>query len=203
MLLFLHGAGERGDDGALPTTVGLGPALRRAPERYPFLVIFPQCAKDVFWTTPAMQERALRTLDAVLAELGGDPARVALTGVSMGGYGTMALGAAEPGRFRALAPVCGGLEPPPAFYIPPPPLWRDAADPYALVAGRLGSKPVWLFHGDRDDVVPVLGSRRLFLALRGGGAARYSEYPGVGHDVWEQAYGEPDLPTFLGAHAAP
>lgn len=205
VILFLHGAGERGTDDALPTQVGLGPALRRHPGRFPFVVVFPQCAAGSFWTTAPMEERALSALDAAIAEFHGDPQRVALTGISMGGYGALGLAAAHPGRFLALAPVCGGARTPPGFFIPAAPVLQTlaAADPYAALAARLQHLPVWLFHGAEDDVVPVGESRRMAAALRGAAGApsaarhRFKEYPGVAHDAWEPAYAEPDLPAFL------
>ena len=73
-----------------------------------------------------------------------------------------------------------------------------APDPYAAFATAIGSTPVWIFHGADDTVIPAEQSRRMYLALRAHhGNVRYTEYPGVGHDVWDRAYGEPALPKWL------
>ncbi len=191
-ILFLHGAGERGDDGVFPTAVGLGNAIRRSRERFPCLVVFPQCRKDLWWTLPTMQDQAMAALDASVKEFHGDPARVTLTGLSMGGYGTWGLAARFPGKFAALAPICGGIKPPPnvrklAPALPEP----DPTDaPYAETAKMVGRTPVWVFHSRDDPVVPVEGSRKMVEALKpAGGDVRYDEYDGLGHNAWDKAYG--------------
>lgn len=134
-----------------------------------------------------------------MKEFGGDPDRVYLTGISMGGYGTFELALGHPGRFAALISVCGGLRPPPnrpgllVTAIP-----SGESDPYAYAAARLASVPLWLFHGEADDIVPASESRLLAAAFEKAGApARYSEYPGVGHGSWDRAYAEPGLWEWL------
>ncbi|MFM2124622.1 MAG: hypothetical protein RL328_1073, partial [Acidobacteriota bacterium] len=106
LILFLHGAGERGDDGLLQTEVGLPAAIRKHPERFPAIVVIPQCPADQFW------DRILPELDAVMADAQAsytiDPKRVYLTGLSMGGYGCWTWGADNVERFAAILPVCGG-----------------------------------------------------------------------------------------------
>src|SRR3989442_91030 len=104
-----------------------------------------------------------------------------------------------PGRFAALGPVCGGIGPLPGFpSIRVDAIPAAAADPYAYVATHLASTPVWLFHGAADRTVPPTDSRGLAEALRRAGApARYTEYPGVGHNSWESAYNESELWRWL------
>src|SRR5215216_1883614 len=156
VILFLHGAGERGSDGLIQTEVGIGTAIRRHAERVPAIVVFPQCSKDRWWTEPDMQAQALKALDQSIKEFKGDPAKIYLTGISMGGYGTWAIVANNQQRFAALAPVCGGVRTPPRVAIPAgTPDANATSDPYRAVAQKIGGTPVWVFHGGADTVVPV------------------------------------------------
>ena len=200
IILSLHGAGERGMDGQLQTMVGLGPVVRGRAESFPAVVVMPQAPSDSVWSG-APARAAMQALDAALLEFHGDSARVYLTGLSMGGYGTWQLALEYPGRFAALVPVCAGVRPPSGFSsIRVAPVPSDAQDPYAYVAARLASMPVWLFHGAEDRAVPVTESRNMAEALRRVGApVRYTEYAGVGHNSWESAYNEPELWRWLWA----
>jgi predicted peptidase len=199
VILFLHGAGERGSDGLIQTEVGIGTAIRRHAARVPAVVVFPQCLKDRWWTEPDMQTQALKALDQSIKEFNGDPARIYLTGISMGGYGTWAIAANNPQRFAALAPVCGGVRPPPRVAIPAgTPGANQTADPYQATAQKVGRTPVWVFHGGADTVVPVSESRKMVDALKAAsGNVRYSEYEGVGHNSWDKAYGEAEFFSWL------
>jgi predicted peptidase len=129
VILFLHGAGERGSDGLLQTEVGLGTAVRRFAARYPALIVFPQARADSLWTG-TMEDQAMAALAAVEREFRTDPRRVYLTGNSMGGYGTWHFALHHPGRFAALVVVCGGVMPSPfsTLAFPPPP--SGGEDPY-------------------------------------------------------------------------
>jgi predicted peptidase len=184
VILFLHGGGEAGTDGRKPIEVGLGPAIRAREASFPFLVIFPQAQEFV----PAMfgswnpgrpdGDRALALLDAVQKEFRTDPRRVYLTGISVGGYGVWQLAAASLGRWAAIVPMCGRAAP-------------TRVDALARI-------PCWCFHGVEDPVVPVEDSRRMVEALKkAGGTPRYTEYPGVGHNCWDQAYATDELYTWL------
>ena len=201
VVLFLHGAGERGADGLLQTDVGLGSALRRHPDRFPCVVVFPQCRAGRVWTGE-MEEQALAALDATLEEFHGDASRVYLTGISMGGYGTWAIAGRNPGRFAALVVVCGGVRPPRQEELPPGtvalPLEQRGPDAYAEAARLVGDTPVWVFHGAEDRIIPVSESERMVAALEAaGGDVRYTEYPAAGHDSWTPAYADPALPGWL------
>jgi len=103
VILFLHGAGERGDDNVAQTIVGIGPAILRRQAGLPFIVVLPQCPRNRWWTEPEMQALALKALDQTVTEFNGDSKRTYLTGLSMGGYGSWAIVAKNPSRFAALA----------------------------------------------------------------------------------------------------
>jgi predicted peptidase len=176
-ILFLHGIGERGDDGMSHVGVGLGKAIREHPERFPCVVVMPQCQPQMAWTGP-MYDLALRTLDAACAEYNIDEDRVVLTGLSMGGFGAWLIGAEHANRFSALVPICGGGNP--------------------AHAAKLAAVPIWCFHGEADPVIPVRRSREMVDAVRAaGGRVTYTELPGVGHNSWDPAYGDARLITWM------
>lgn len=199
VILFLHGAGERGADGLRQTQFGIGTAIRLHPERFPAVVVMPQCGRNEWWTNPAMEEQALQALRQTMEEFNGDAERVYLTGLSMGGYGTWSLAFKHPDVFAAYVPICGGVRPPPRVPANPERTFAGGeSDPYAEVAGKVGRIPVWIFHGADDPVVPVSESRKMHQALEAAGAdVRYTEYAGVGHNSWDRAYAEEELYTWL------
>jgi len=191
VILFLHGAGERSDDGMFQTQVGIGKGIREHRDRFPAIVVLPQCRKDQWWAQSPMDDEAIAALEAATREFNGDKNRTYLTGLSMGGYGTWHLAAKYPGRFAAIAPVCGGVLMPDAARL------QQASDasPYTEVAKKIGGKtPTWIFHGGDDPVVPVTESQRMNEAMKSlGGDVRYTEYPGMGHDSWLKAYDDADF----------
>jgi predicted peptidase len=195
IILFLHGAGERGEDGLAQTEVGIGRAIRLDRSRFPAVVVMPQCLKEHWWTQSPMDDVAIKSLEAATKEFHGDTQRTYLTGLSMGGYGTWYLAAKYPGRFAALVPICGGVLMPDVSRKQPP----DDLKPYADAAKKVGgSTPVWIFHGGADSVVPVEESRRMNDAMKAlGGEVHYTEYPGVNHNSWDKAYAEPELFTWM------
>jgi predicted peptidase len=195
VILFLHGAGERGDDGLIQTEVGIGTAIRRDRSRVPAIVVMPQCRKDVWWASETMGAVAMAALAQAQKEFHGDPQRVYLTGLSMGGYGTWYLAGKYPGKFAAIAPICGGILMPDLARKQSP----DDTKPYTEAAGKIGKNtPTWIFHGGDDPVVPPSESQRMAAAMKTlGGEVKYTEYPGVGHNSWEKAYAEPELFTWM------
>lgn len=191
VVVFLHGSGERGDDGNKPTLVGIGPYIRAHRDSFPAIVVFPQAPAGSEWSRNLPLVAATR--DAALREFHGDPRRVYLTGLSMGGYGVWDAALQAPDRYAALAPVCGGVMQPRAE--------RDSlfvaavageTDPYAAIAARLRGTPIWIFHGARDDVVPPEDDRRLAAAFHAANAAdvRYTEFPEANHNSWDPAYSQ-------------
>jgi predicted peptidase len=188
LVLFLHGAGERGRDNRRQLVHGALPLARAAARATPpAIVLVPQCPDGAQWvqtpwaggsysiegTAPSAPMVAVIDLLAEIRRaLGPDPQRLLLTGISMGGYGVWDLGLRHPELFAAALPICG------------------AGDPAR--AGRLAATPVWAFHGERDPVVPVEGSRAMVRALEAAGApVKYTEYAGAEHHVWARTYDDP------------
>ena len=198
VILFLHGSGESGTDGMLPTEVGLATALRRHPGRYPAIVVFPQTPSETSGNA-VTAKIALAALDRTLGEFNTDKKRVYLTGLSMGGSGAWYLAYRHPERFAALVPVCGWvakIDGESASIVAP------GESPFAALAKRLGRLPVWIYHGGSDTVVPVDESRNAFAALKAaGGDVRYTEIAGGNHNAWDAAYQSEDLPAWLFMHS--
>jgi predicted peptidase len=197
VILFLHGAGERGNDGLKQSDTGLGHAIRLFNDRYPAIIVMPQCKSEDWWPTPKMSKMALAALDKSVKEFKGDQDRVYLTGLSMGGYGSWAIASREPGRFAAAVIICGGVRVPERLQRFAQPGDNDG-DPYARVAQKVGKLPLWIFHGGADAVVPPAESQNMVAALKvTGNEPKYTEYPGIGHNSWDKAYAEPELPKWL------
>ena len=195
VILFLHGAGERGGDGLLQTDVGIATAIRKDRSRFPAVVVIPQCRKEKWWSESPMDDVAMQSLAEALKEFHGDSQRIYLTGLSMGGYATWYLAAKYPIKFAALVPICGGV-------LPPEKARAQSADdksPYTQAAVKIGSStPVWIFHGAADEAVPVTESQRMYEAMKAlGSEVHYTEYPGVGHNSWDKAYAEPELINWM------
>ena len=196
-ILFLHGAGERGADGLMQTTVGLGPAIRRDPKRYPAIVVFPQVPADSQWVgEPA--EAAVAALSQTLGEFHVDRDRVYLTGLSMGGHGTWYVAYRHPELFAAIAPICGWVVEMSGFKGSVPVVPADSGEPLPALARRLANTPVWIFHGEMDNTVPVTGSREPAAALKAANAdARYTEFLGLNHNSWDAAYASDEFVRWL------
>jgi hypothetical protein len=142
-----------------------------------------------------MMQMAIAALDASVKEFHGDPQRLYLTGLSLGGYGTWEIAKNWPHKFAAVVPVCGGV-----FWSYAPDRWHDTDLPeqYARAIGRT---PVWIFHGSEDPVVIPRQATLLYEALKAnGGNVRFWEYAGVRHNAWDKAYADPDLPHWLLSH---
>jgi predicted esterase/flagellar basal body-associated protein FliL len=176
LLLFLHGAGERGDapeDVDKVKVHGL-PRLLDNPEfakKFPCVTVSPQCKNDFAWS-PA---QLMLLLDHIEANYKIDKSRVYVTGLSMGGFGTWMCLNESPHRFAAAVPICGGAKPE----------WAE----------RLVEIPIWVFHGDHDTVVTLDRSQTIVDVLRktGGRKILFTVYEGVGHDSWTQTYDNPLL----------
>ena len=144
VILFLHGRGERGSEGMWQTQIGLPEAVRDHPERWPFVIVMPQCPLAHYWTDPEMLTLAMAALDQETAEFHGDPERTYLTGLSLGGYGAWELARLYPQRWAAIAIAAGGV-----FWSYAPERWQEASTLPAEYARALGRTPVWLFHGTK------------------------------------------------------
>ncbi|HVC47519.1 MAG TPA: alpha/beta hydrolase-fold protein [Terracidiphilus sp.] len=196
IILFLHGRGERGSEGMWQTQVGLPEAVRDHPERWPFLIVMPQCPQGHYWTDPDMMGMALSALDQESEEFHADPNRTYLTGLSLGGYGAWELASRNPRRFAAIAIAAGGI-----FWSYAPERWRQSATLPAQYAAAIGHTPVWLFHGSQDHIVSPRESELMYSAFKAaGGDIRLWVYLGLHHNCWTRAYDEPDLPRWLLDH---
>lgn len=176
LVVFLHGSGERGTD-LQKVAVHGPPKLAAQGREFPFILVSPQCPEGGWW-------QALQ-VDAFVEQLSRryrvDPKRVYLTGLSMGGFGTWDAATLNPGRYAAIAPVCGGGEYPPL-----------------IVAQRLKQMPVWAFHGAKDPVVPPQNSQERVDAINAaGGHAKLTLYPEAGHDSWTETYANPAFYDWL------
>ena len=195
ILLFLHGAGERGYDKQKTLVYGAKDFLSdKLQSLQKCAVLIPQCPNDQQWvnvpwtydehTLPAEPSTALKLVSQLLNELCEtypiDENRIYLTGLSMGGFGAWDLVSRTPNRFAAVIPICGG------------------GDAHATVVEKFEHVPVWVFHGDADQTVKVKRSRDMVRALRtAGGKPEYTEYPNVDHDSWTNTYANPQIYQWL------
>jgi predicted peptidase len=194
LLLFLHGAGERGaDNEAQLVNDALAWISPEAQAAHPTVVVYPQCPTDHQWveapwakgsyslakTAISKPMAAVTSLLAALRqELAIDANRLLVTGYSMGGYGAFDIIARNPATFAAALPLCGGGDP--------------------TSAPAIHDLSIWIFHGDSDPTVPVRGSRQMAKALRSaGGNPRYTEIAGAGHNMWSIAYRDPEVLRWL------
>jgi predicted peptidase len=183
LMLFLHGAGERGSDIKKVAVHGPPKNVAMHPE-FPFILVSPQCPEGGKWSS----ETLLALLNQVEGTYAVDKTRVYLTGLSMGGYGTWELGLKHPERFAAIAPICGGGNTVEALL--------------AVSSQALKSLGVWAFHGAKDQTVPLQESERMVDALKRVGVTdlKLTVYPEAGHDSWTETYNNPDLYTWMLKH---
>lgn len=201
VVVFLHGAGERGIDNEKQLTHGSQLFLEHQ-EDFPAIVIFPQCPQDSYWssakvdrtTTPLTiqfdyantpitwpLEATLSLVKTIVKKESVAKKRIYITGLSMGGMGTFEAISRQPGLFAAAAPICGGGD-------------TTFCKEYAK------KLPLWIFHGANDRVVNVELSRQMYSKLKSEGAqVKYTEYPGVDHNSWDNAFADPEyLPWLFG-----
>jgi predicted peptidase len=185
LMLFLHGAGERGNDISKVTVHGPPKIIAQNPD-FPFILVSPQCPNGEVWSKDIL----LGLLDEVSASLKVDLHRVYLTGLSMGGYGTWDLAFSHPERFAAIVPISGG---------------GNLID-LLLAEGQkkeaLQSLGIWAFHGAKDPIVPPDESQRLVNLLKKIGVkdVKLTLYPEAGHDAWTETYNNPQLYEWLLGH---
>jgi predicted peptidase len=175
LVLFLHGAGERGDRDKIRRH---GPFKRiAAGTEFPFICVAPSCPAGQWWEPEPLH----LLIEEVCSLYRVDRDRISATGLSMGGFGTWATAITYPQLFAAIAPICGG------------------GTPYLV--DRIAHLPVWTFHGGKDPVVPFYESQRMVDALRlVGNEARLTVFPDGGHDVWTPVYDNPELYDWLLSH---
>ncbi len=180
LLLFLHGAGERGNDIELVKRHG-PPKLVEEGKEFPFIIVSPQCPEGTRWNYQTLALTAL--LDEIESKYRVDKNRIYVTGLSMGGQGTWTLALTKPNRFAAIAPVCG---------------WTDSWE-----VCKISHIPTWVFHGAKDNVVPVSESQEMVKALENCGAKeiKLTIYPEANHDSWTETYNNPELYNWLLSHS--
>lgn len=185
LMLFLHGAGERGANISKVAKHG-PPKLVKKGRDFPFIIVSPQCRMDKRWDNDVL----LSLLDKTGEDYRVDKSRVYLTGLSMGGHATWSLGMAHPERFAAIVPICGRGDP----------AVLKLADPKRAEA--IKSLGIWAFHGADDDIVPVGESERMVDALKKFGCKEVdlTIYPDAEHDSWTVTYDNPKLYEWLLAH---
>ena len=179
LVFFLHGAGERGDDLDIASRHGFMKHVREDGKDYPFIFVAPQCPHGKYWG--CYTESLIAFLDYICDTLPIDRERVYLTGLSMGGTGTWMLAMADPNRFAAIAPVCGsGI------------CWN---------ARILKDMPIFIYHGDCDESVPLYESITMMKNVnKYGGNAQIEICYGLGHNAWDIAYAGDELTNWLLSH---
>ncbi|HEY3322570.1 MAG TPA: prolyl oligopeptidase family serine peptidase [Planctomycetota bacterium] len=189
LVLFLHGAGERGTDNSKQTMHGV--KLFTTEEnraKSPCFLAVPQCPNNEQWVSVpwgadshTMPEKpsepmrlALELVAALQKEFSVDAKRLYVTGLSMGGYGAWDCIQRNPQMFAAAVPVCGGAD-----------------DTKGALIAKI---PVWAFHGAKDTVVKTKRSQNIIAAMKAaGGDPKYTEVPNVGHNAWDEAYKQPTI----------
>lgn len=183
LILFLHGAGERGDDVWRSSIHGPSKYAAQNPD-FPFILVTPACPAEGVWSNDVL----LELLDEVISKHNVDEKRLYLTGLSMGGYGTWNLGLTHAERFAAIAPICGG-----GGRIEVLLAARGYTGPVKIEPLR--TLPVWAFHGAKDPVVPIEESERMIRALEEAKCkeVKFTVYPEAQHDSWTETYNNPAL----------
>lgn len=177
LVLFLHGAGERGSDIEFVKRNG-PPRLVEEGQKFPFILVSPQCPERTSWDNKLL----ISLLDEIESKYNVDKSRVYLTGLSMGGHATWSLAIQYPERFAAIIPVCGRGYPQDVYVL------KDV--------------PVWVFHGEKDDIVPVKDGKKMVNALENaGGFVKFTIYPEAGHDAWTETYNNPEVYEWLLSHS--
>lgn len=178
LLIFLHGAGERGDDLEKVKVHG-PPKIVEGKADFPFVVISPQCPSGRWWS--AKQIVSLIEQAAADPKLKIDADQIHLTGLSMGGFGSWAVAAEIPEKLATVTPICGGGD--------------------VKTAGKVKSLPIWVVHGDKDTAVALKKSEEMVAAIQAeGGNPIFTVYAGVGHDSWTQTYSSQLLYDWMLAH---
>ncbi|WP_421920143.1 prolyl oligopeptidase family serine peptidase [Marinifilum sp.] len=176
LLIFLHGMGERGDNLDKLKVHG-PPSFLDEKTDFPFITISPQCPDKSYWS----EDILLPFFDEIIDKYPVDKKRIYLSGLSMGGFGTWGCIVAKPDLFAAAVPICGG------------------GNPKKLEAVK--DMPIWVFHGAKDKVVPLIRSEEMVNKLKAlGSQVKFTVYPKAGHDSWTETYANPKLYEWLLSH---
>jgi predicted peptidase len=182
LMLFLHGAGERGNDPSVIEKNGPPKLIAYQKKEYPFIILAPQCPKGDMWSSDLQIDTLNALLDDIVLRYRIDKRRIYVTGLSMGGFGTFSLATAYPERFAAIAPICGGGDP--------------------KTAHRIAHLPIWVFHGAKDTVVSIEKSRDMVEALKkADSTVKFTVYPDADHNSWTETYNNPEIYEWLLAHS--
>ena len=200
LILILHGSGERGNDNESQLIHGASLFLKEEIRAsYPAIVVFPQCAKEDYWSnvltkvnnegertfnfplegSPTNAMKLVEKLTkSIIEQYNADKNRIYVGGLSMGGMGTFEIVKRNPELFAAAFPICGGGNP--------------------KTAEKLSRVNWWIFHGDKDQVVPHELSVMMSKAIKEAkGTVKFTSYPDTGHDSWTAAFAEPNLLPWL------
>lgn len=193
LIVFFHGAGQRGSDNDKQLAYGVRDILTYSKENNePVIIIAPQSPQNQQWVnvpwdedTHVMPKEPSQSMSLVIALMKDillkqpiDKRRIYVTGLSMGGFGAWDILQRLPDLFAAAIPVCGGGD--------------------TMQAEKIKDIPIWAFHGDKDTVVKTIRSRDMIAAIKkAGGNPQYTEYKGVAHDSWTQTYSDPDILRWL------
>ncbi len=204
VMLFLHGSDERGDDNESQIT-GFKKIIERNPEKFSFIVVFPQCQKGKIWAGE-MTEQAIEALDQTVKEFNGDENRLYLSGFSLGGYGAWQTALLYPDKFSAIVPISGRILPrlekssnEKSQISSEIISLAESKNPYQLFAERIGKTPIWAFHGKEDKIVPINQVRKMIETLRSNGNknVNFTEYENSGHVIIEKVFEEENLFEWL------
>lgn len=200
VMLYLHGSGSRGNDNETQIQ-GFNKFIKENPQNFNFIIVFPQGRAETFWD-PAMLEQATRALDQTVKEFDGDEKRLYVSGWSLGAVGAWHAPLLYPGKFAAVVPIAGRIVPmdfETANSSPEILAMGNAADPYKAFAEKLKGTPIWIFHGGKDESMPLTESRAMNEALKQAGNPdlHYTEFEGMGHYSVEAAFTSPELFAWL------
>ncbi len=184
-VVFLHGSGESGTDGQKQIAQGIGTNILWNADRWPCIVMMPQKpTSQLQWEDE--DDLVMAMLAQTRKEYEIDADRIALTGLSQGGHGTWSIGVAHADLWCALAPICGYAD------------QHNGKLKPEEIAAKLKGVPMWIFHGEDDDVVSPEQSKAVAEAMKkAGGNVKLTLYPKTNHGSWDKAYNEKDLPGFL------
>lgn len=200
VMLYLHGSGSRGTDNDRQV-VGFNKFIKENPQNFNFIIVFPQGRIETFWDPP-MLEQAMAALDQTVKEFDGDEKRLYVSGWSLGAVGAWHAPLLYPGKFAAVIPIAGRIIPM-DFEMGGSSsqilALANSDKPFDAFAEKLRDVPIWIFHGGKDESMPLTESRAMNEALQRAGSPdlHYTEFEGMGHYSVEAAFTSPELFQWL------